>query len=138
MAPDHILHKKPEAIKFDSPPIKTKADPRNDLHTSLTHPGVPAPSDPTLTPQQSLIVERIIRGENVFFTGSAGTGKSVLLRAIIRAIRDRAAAAQQTALAEQMVSTQGDLRRELPPNDEQGERERWTLGVTASTGIAAV
>lgn len=42
--------------------------------------------DPILSAQQQDIVDRVLAGENIFFTGSAGTGKSVVLRAIIRAL----------------------------------------------------
>ena len=38
----------------------------------------------TLTPQQAALVERVRRGENVFITGEAGTGKSVVTRAITK------------------------------------------------------
>ncbi|VDC01872.1 unnamed protein product [Peniophora sp. CBMAI 1063] len=36
-----------------------------------------------LSPEQLDILERVRRGENVFFTGSAGTGKSLLIREIM-------------------------------------------------------
>ncbi|CAE6379634.1 unnamed protein product [Rhizoctonia solani] len=43
----------------------------------------------TLTPEQHYIIDKIIQDRtSVFFTGSAGTGKSVLLREIIRRLRE--------------------------------------------------
>jgi len=84
----------------------------------------PPPTEITLSPEQKYIVDMVLGGESLFFTGSAGeaiasvvrifvplkiavtgTGKSVLLREIIRRLRD-------------------DPTR--------------TVAVTASTGIAAV
>ncbi|KAF3926178.1 hypothetical protein ABW21_db0205068 [Orbilia brochopaga] len=67
---------------------------------SMTYPAIPAPSGPTvecedpqtntyqvqrpiekpsisLTPEQSVIVQNVLRGDNVFFTGPAGSGKSL-------------------------------------------------------------
>ncbi|KAF8446329.1 DNA helicase Pif1 like protein, partial [Boletus edulis BED1] len=42
-----------------------------------------------LSEEQRTVLEMVKGGENVFFTGSAGTGKSVLLRAIIDACGGR-------------------------------------------------
>lgn len=42
------------------------------------------PQDIVLSPEQTRVLAMVQGGENVFFTGSAGTGKSVLLREIIR------------------------------------------------------
>ena len=48
----------------------------------------PAPATKIqLSHEQKLVLTRVRKGESVFFTGSAGTGKSVLLREIIRACR---------------------------------------------------
>ncbi|OJA18310.1 hypothetical protein AZE42_09348 [Rhizopogon vesiculosus] len=46
----------------------------------------PAPpsADITFSDEQKGVLRMVERGENIFFTGSAGTGKSVLLREIIR------------------------------------------------------
>ncbi|BEJ16842.1 hypothetical protein CspHIS471_0602430 [Cutaneotrichosporon sp. HIS471] len=45
--------------------------------------------DPPLSEQQQDILKRCMAGDNIFFTGSAGTGKSVLLRALIRSLKAR-------------------------------------------------
>jgi hypothetical protein len=42
-----------------------------------------------LSEEQKEVVKMCERGDSVFFTGSAGTGKSVCLRHIIRRLRDR-------------------------------------------------
>lgn len=45
---------------------------------------VPVPSnEPLLSPEQQAVLARVMNGESIFFTGSAGVGKSVLTRAII-------------------------------------------------------
>ncbi|WWC65515.1 uncharacterized protein I303_108133 [Kwoniella dejecticola CBS 10117] len=88
--------------------------------------------DPTLSSQQEEILTRILKGENYFFTGSAGTGKSVLLRAIIRAFKQRE--------EDEKVLEEDNWRRYLSgeTNGERSEVPRWKLGVTASTGMAGV
>lgn len=42
-----------------------------------------AEPDIKLSPEQQQVLNKVKSGQNVFFTGSAGTGKSVLLREII-------------------------------------------------------
>lgn len=96
--------------------------------------------DPPLTAQQSQILDKILAGENFFFTGSAGTGKSVLLRAIIKAFRQREQEAKQDANIRENEHVQAYLRGDAVSDmSRSNDRvERWKLGVTASTGMAAV
>jgi ATP-dependent DNA helicase PIF1 len=76
-----------------------------------------ASKEPELSPQQADILAKIMRGENFFFTGSAGTGKSVLLRAIILAFKKK--------------------RAELKNKPNTGVIP-WELAITASTGMAGL
>lgn len=43
---------------------------------------------PSLSANQKLIVEKALRGESFFFTGAAGTGKSFVLKEIIRIMKE--------------------------------------------------
>ncbi|KZT55191.1 hypothetical protein CALCODRAFT_484945 [Calocera cornea HHB12733] len=62
----------------------------------------------TLNAEQTRIRDEVLSGKNTFITGAAGTGKTVLLRSIIKALYERYA------------------------------DEPETVAVTASTGVAAV
>jgi len=46
------------------------------------------PAEPVLTTEQSDLVEVICSGKNVFYTGSAGCGKSTVLRAFVKKLRE--------------------------------------------------
>jgi hypothetical protein len=107
----------------------------------------PAPADPPLSDQQAGILAKILAGENFFFTGSAGTGKSVLLRAIIKAFHANNSAASRIGGA----ATEERWKAYLDGtgNGESGEIHRgqgqfghmvnrWQLGVTATTGMAGM
>lgn len=92
-----------------------------------------------LSPEQNAILELVKAGKSLFFTGSAGTspyisaysayslgrpskgtGKSVLLRAIISYFRDK-------------------YKPDPPPTQHEWEEEPMTkLAITAATGIASV
>ncbi|KAJ7169512.1 PIF1-like helicase-domain-containing protein [Mycena filopes] len=86
-----------------------------EIHVEYTSFSFPSGSDSipvgtstsamALSAEQQAVLGRVSRGQSTFFSGSAGTGKSVLLRAVI---------------------------------DQLGGSECPTLGITASTGIAAI
>lgn len=42
-----------------------------------------------LSREQQYVMDLVLRGESLFFTGSAGTGKSVLLKKTIKALKDK-------------------------------------------------
>ncbi|WVQ73833.1 hypothetical protein IAR50_003414 [Cryptococcus sp. DSM 104548] len=90
------------------------------------------PGEPVLSPQQSKILDMIMQGENVFFTGSAGTGKSVLLRAIIKMFREKEQQVEAKIASQGLSELLGD------PNAPGIDSSRWKLAVTASTGMAGV
>ncbi|KAJ6256113.1 ATP-dependent DNA helicase PIF1 [Drechslerella dactyloides] len=75
------------ADQFTSyPALPTRKGPaaeREDRQTSTYQVQRPIeePSIP-LTPEQNVILQNVLRGENVFFTGPAGTGKSLVLEHI--------------------------------------------------------
>ena len=43
----------------------------------------------TLSKEQEIVIQLAEMGENIFYTGSAGTGKSLLLRELIKKLRDK-------------------------------------------------
>ncbi|KAF8479582.1 PIF1-like helicase-domain-containing protein [Russula ochroleuca] len=47
------------------------------------------PAGISLSDEQKNILELVMQGKNIFYTGSAGTGKSVLLREIIKTLRKK-------------------------------------------------
>jgi ATP-dependent DNA helicase PIF1 len=82
------------------------------------------------------VLKRILKGENVFFTGSAGTGKSVLLRAIVKAFEERYEV--EMAEDEDYKRKNGGVDSEGRPFADECKERRWKLAVTASTGMAAM
>ena len=89
---------------------------------SSSVPPVPAVRPgPPLSAQQEGILRDILAGKSVFVTGSAGTGKSVLIRAIIWEFAHRA---RQRRVREKV--------------GEKVSKETWLLGVTSSTGLSAL
>ncbi|WVQ78705.1 hypothetical protein IAT38_000792 [Cryptococcus sp. DSM 104549] len=117
-------------LPLDDPllPLGDPLLPPNNLPPPTGSPGRPVGEEPVLSTQQSQILKRIIDGENFFFTGSAGTGKSVLLRAIIQAFNQRAGRGREQDYDE--LWEQERVHEWVP--------DRWELAVTASTGMAGV
>ncbi|KIJ68805.1 hypothetical protein HYDPIDRAFT_25060 [Hydnomerulius pinastri MD-312] len=91
------------SAQYDSP-LRNHHSPHRDLHKRLNDiraglssqqqnnrdvpPPAPVP-EPTieLSEEQKDVLKMVRAGRNIFFTGPAGTGKSVLLRAIIKYLR---------------------------------------------------
>ncbi|CAO2657621.1 Nn.00g037470.m01.CDS01 [Neocucurbitaria sp. VM-36] len=49
----------------------------------------PADPEPKLSPEQQKVVDLIVQGHNVFYTGSAGCGKSTILKAFVKILHGR-------------------------------------------------
>jgi hypothetical protein len=62
----------PSGLDFQLSPSKTKAKP---------------PTEPPLCPEQRRLVEIIMSGRNVFYTGSAGCGKSTVLKNFVSRLK---------------------------------------------------
>ena len=68
--------------RFFEPSKTNTADGRLISHVSNTDASlVEKPIEPDLTAEQQALVDVILSGKNVFYTGSAGTGKSTVLKA---------------------------------------------------------
>jgi len=104
----------------------------------------PEPEIPTLSKSQQEILETVLSGKSVLIHGSAGTGKSVLIRAIKKAFeeryeadnpleprRDPIDAGMLCNIARMQMSAKDRVAQPLP-------EKKWKLRVTASTGMAAV
>jgi hypothetical protein len=107
---------------------------------------------PVLSRRQQAILDTVLQGHSVLIHGSAGTGKSVLIRAIKQAFAERyealhseapipvtrdvdPTAATGTGVTPLVVLARRTYEeRRLYPLPEK----KWKLRVTASTGLAAV
>eukprot|EP00842_Homolaphlyctis_polyrhiza_P006283 jgi/Hompol1/6656/HPOL_001218-RA len=77
-SPDEEVEASMKALRLNSTPLSEKSSSQEPK---------PKTSSPTvkLSNSQRTIVEHVVeRGDSLFFTGSAGTGKSVVLREIVR------------------------------------------------------
>ncbi|KAH9821631.1 PIF1-like helicase-domain-containing protein [Melampsora americana] len=55
--------------------------------SQLGNPKLSISAKVSLSKEQQAVLDQVLKGQSVFFTGSAGTGKSVLLRHIITALK---------------------------------------------------
>lgn len=104
-----------------------------------------------LSPPQQRILNMVLSGKSVLIHGSAGTGKSVLIRAIKKAFEARYEAlnpldtkgdGSQGLGAVGQAKASGDYSRLQMTAEERVAHplpeKKWKLRVTASTGLAAV
>jgi len=97
----------------------------------------PEPEMPTLSKSQQKILDTVIAGKSVLIHGSAGTGKSVLIRAIKKAFEARYEADHPS----ERRPGPDFIRMNMTAKDRVASplpEKRWKLRVTASTGLAAV
>ncbi|KAH9891032.1 PIF1-like helicase-domain-containing protein [Cubamyces lactineus] len=73
----------PTAMSTQPPPSTAFGDFRMNVDAPA-QPELPPPQEIQLSPEQQHVLDMVKQGKSVFFTGSAGTGKSVLLREIIK------------------------------------------------------
>ena len=104
-----------------------------------------------LSPSQQKILDMVLSGKSVLIHGAAGTGKSVLIRAIKKAFEARYEAlnpldpkvdGSQSLGAVAQARASGDYSRLQMTAEERVAHplpeKKWKLRVTASTGLAAV
>lgn len=93
-----------------------------------------------LSPDQHRVLDRILAGDNVFFTGPAGSGKSAVIRAFRRVVSSRFDDSKLKG-EDELWLVENDCiedRKVLSGVDTDCTRPRpWTLAITASTGKAA-
>lgn len=65
------------------------AVPNANQTTSISNPPAKTPAKIFLSAEQRHILQLVTKGDSVFYTGSAGTGKSVLLREIITTLKKK-------------------------------------------------
>jgi ATPase subunit of ABC transporter with duplicated ATPase domains len=75
-----------ESDAFDASQL---SDPVGNVDRALPAPVPIVEAEPELSTEQRGVFDRVMEGQSVFFTGPAGTGKSVLLRTIIKGLQKR-------------------------------------------------
>ena len=60
---------------------------KSELQPETAQPALPIDDDPPLCPEQAALVDLVASGKNIFYTGSAGCGKSTALKAITKRLR---------------------------------------------------
>ncbi|KIK47896.1 hypothetical protein CY34DRAFT_147861 [Suillus luteus UH-Slu-Lm8-n1] len=89
--PLNTLQTIPNSDRVTPPP------PYVPLQEAELPPPLPPPPDIELSEEQRRVLRLVECGKNIFFTGPAGTGKSVLLRAIIKLLRSKSGGVAITA-----------------------------------------
>lgn len=82
--PENTLVHDRHSGAVDEPPTTPASSPANETDGLQPVPVV----EPTLCPEQQALVDLIMSGKNVFYTGSAGCGKSTVLKAFTSQLRD--------------------------------------------------
>ncbi|KAJ2894691.1 hypothetical protein MKZ38_007309 [Zalerion maritima] len=77
----------PDPYFPSSPPGPPGED--EELEDAPPKPPPPPPDEPPLSEEQEKLVNLILTGRNVFYTGAAGTGKSRVLREFVKKLRDK-------------------------------------------------
>lgn len=90
-SPLNTLQTVPNSDRITPPP------PYVPLQEAELPPPLPPPPDIELSEEQRRVLRLVESGKNIFFTGPAGTGKSVLLRAIIKLLRRKSGGVAITA-----------------------------------------
>lgn len=76
------------APKQSTPTPAAHTQDQNSNPSSTSNPKLrPLPDEPELCPEQAELVSLIEQGHNVFYTGSAGCGKSTVLKAFVKRLR---------------------------------------------------
>lgn len=73
---------------YDATGQESSAMSQQELKSSSDNIKTPANEEPSLCKEQQDLVDLILSGRNVFFTGSAGCGKSTVLKATVKKLRD--------------------------------------------------
>ncbi|KAG9051525.1 hypothetical protein FS837_004035 [Tulasnella sp. UAMH 9824] len=94
--PDTPSPRKPQSVPWANSPARSyyacpEPDPSLAVPMASQPQGAPEsqPAVIELSEEQQKILDKVKDGKSLFFTGSAGTGKSVLLRAIIAALQGK-------------------------------------------------
>lgn len=88
--PSYPWNKTASTIKEEQKEIRQQHKSRNQVKRPKTTPGRPKVPALFLSEEQKAVLEAVVeKGRSIFFTGSAGTGKSVLMREIISKLRER-------------------------------------------------
>lgn len=81
-APAQPVHVPAASFQGEKHQPKLNPEPSREPQTG------PVRDEPNLCPEQAELVSLIEQGHNVFYTGSAGCGKSTVLKAFVRRLRD--------------------------------------------------